>query len=52
METENIILISFGNSDQEMLEFAAGNCRFEFDIPVRIRDGNFDLSEFYDPVYD
>jgi archaemetzincin len=49
MGTENIILISFGNLDQEMLENAAGNCRFAFDMPVRIRDGNIDLSEFYDP---
>ena len=49
METENIILISFGNLDQEMLENAAGNCRLAFDLPVRIRDGNIDLSEFYDP---
>ena len=49
MEADNIILISFGNFDQDMLDNAAGNTGHEFNIPVRIRDGNIDLSEFYDP---
>jgi archaemetzincin len=48
MEVENIILISFGNFDQGMLDNVAGDVNNEFNLPVRFRDGNLDLSEFYD----
>jgi archaemetzincin len=48
MEVENIILISFGNFDQGMLDIVAGDVSNEFNLPVRLRDGNLDLSEFYD----
>lgn len=48
MEVENIILISFGNFDQHILDLAARDVSVEFNIPVKIRDGNLDLSEFYD----
>lgn len=50
MDVENIILISFGNFDQGMLDSAAAYVNNEFSVPVRIRDGNLDLSEFYDPA--
>jgi archaemetzincin len=50
MEVENIILISFGNFDQGMLDIAAADVNNEFNRQVRIRDGNLDLSEFYDPA--
>jgi archaemetzincin len=50
MDVENIILISFGNFDQGMLDIAAADVNNEFSLPVRIRDGNLDLSEFYDPA--
>jgi archaemetzincin len=50
MEVENIILISFGNFDQGMLDTVARDVNNEFSLPVRIRDGNLDLSEFYDPA--
>jgi archaemetzincin len=50
MEVENINLISFGNFDQDMLEMAVTDVNNVFSIPVRIRDGNLDLSEFYDPA--
>jgi len=33
MEADNIILISFGNFDQDMLDNAAGNTGHEFNIP-------------------
>jgi archaemetzincin len=49
MEADNIILISFGNFDQDMLDKASVVTGHEFNMPVRIRDGNIDLSEFYDP---
>lgn len=50
MDPQNIILISFGNFDQELLELAAADVKNEFLIPVRTKDGNLDLSEFYDPA--
>jgi archaemetzincin len=50
MDVENIILISFGNFDQGMLDIAAADVNNEFSLPVRIRDANLDLSEFYDPA--
>jgi archaemetzincin len=49
MEADTIILISFGYFDQPVLESAAIDTGRVFDLPVRIRDGNLDLSEFYDP---
>jgi archaemetzincin len=50
MGIANIILISFGYFDQDILEKISGGVRSEFSIPVAIRRGNLDLSEFYDPA--
>jgi archaemetzincin len=50
MNPETIILISFGNFDQELLEMVANDVNQEFMVPVRRKDGNLDLSEFYDPA--
>jgi archaemetzincin len=50
MQVDNIILISFGNFDNGLLELVAPYVKNEFNVPVRIRDGNLDLSEFYDPA--
>jgi archaemetzincin len=50
MEVENIILISFGNFDQAMLDIVAVDVSNVFRAPAKIRDGNLDLSEFYDPA--
>jgi len=49
MDLENITLISFGYFDQEMLEMIGPDISREFSLPVRIKSGNLDLSEFYDP---
>jgi archaemetzincin len=50
MEVDNIIMISFGSFDLEMLEISAGDLSREFNLSVKQRDGNLDLSEFYDPA--
>jgi archaemetzincin len=50
MNPETIILISFGNFDQDLLEMVANDVNQEFMVPVRTKDGNLDLSEFYDPA--
>jgi len=48
MNLENITLISFGIFEKEILEMVIEDIEREFLIPVRIRDGHLDLSEFYD----
>jgi archaemetzincin len=48
MEVETIILISFGNFDPGMLNTIATDVNNAFGVPVKIRDANLDLSEFYD----
>jgi archaemetzincin len=49
MDLAPISLISFGNINQELTEIAADIARV-FSVPVRTRNGNLDLSEFYDPA--
>ncbi len=49
MDLENITLISFGYFDQGILEMIVPDISREFSLPVKIRSGNLDLSEFYDP---
>jgi archaemetzincin len=49
MDPEDITLISFGYFDQELPEKIAPDISHEFSCPVRTRNGNLDLSEFYDP---
>jgi archaemetzincin len=48
MATENIMLISFGYFEEELLEVMARDVEREFSIPVKTRQGHLDLSEFYD----
>lgn len=50
MAQKEIALISFGYFRNEILEKIAGNVKNEFRLPVVIRDGHIDLSEFYDPA--
>lgn len=50
MNPENIILISFGNFDHDLLDLVAHDVMHEFSVPVKSKDGNLDLSEFYDPA--
>jgi len=48
MNLENITLISFGYFENELLEMVVGDVEREFSLPVKIREGHLDLSEFYD----
>lgn len=50
MNLENITLISFGYFERELLEMIIEDVEREFLLPVRIREGHIDLSEFYDPA--
>ena len=48
MNLENITLISFGYFEKELLELIVEDVEREFQLPVTIREGHLDLSEFYD----
>ncbi|HET6559491.1 MAG TPA: archaemetzincin family Zn-dependent metalloprotease [Prolixibacteraceae bacterium] len=48
MNLENITLISFGYFEKELLELIVEDVEREFQLPVIIREGHLDLSEFYD----
>jgi archaemetzincin len=49
MDLQNIALISFGYFEEDFLKKIAGNVMQEFHMPVIIKEGHLDLSEFYDP---
>lgn len=48
MDLENITLISFGYFERELLEMITKDVEREYLLPVKIREGHIDLSEFYD----
>jgi len=48
MSLENITLISFGYFEKDFLEKIADDVSREFLLPVKIKDGHLDLSEFHD----
>jgi archaemetzincin len=48
MNLDNIILISFGYFENDLLEMIVQDVEHEFLIPVKTREGHLDLSEFYD----
>jgi len=50
MDPSCITLISFGYFGKDILEATAEAVVHEFNIPVLIRDGHLDLSEYYDPA--
>lgn len=46
---QTITLIPFGNFDEDFLQKIAGTVSHELILPVNIKEGRLDLSEFYDP---
>jgi archaemetzincin len=48
MDQKNIVLISFGYFGKALPEMIAKDVEHEFSVPVVIREGYLDLSEFYD----
>ena len=48
MNQQNITLISFGHFRKDILESISENVRTEFLLPVFIKEGHLDLSDFYD----
>lgn len=50
MTEQGVELISFGYFENDFLEMIADSVTREFNIPVHIKEGHLDLSEFYDPA--
>lgn len=48
MSPENILLIPFGYSGKKMAEIVAKDIQQVFSVPVIVREGHLDLSEFFD----
>lgn len=49
-DMQYITLISFGYFDTDFLKKVAEAVKNEFLLPVNLREGHLDLSEFYDPT--
>ncbi|HPS62407.1 MAG TPA: archaemetzincin family Zn-dependent metalloprotease [Bacteroidales bacterium] len=49
-DTQGITLVSFGFFGKEILEKTAEAVGQEFNLPVMMREGHLDLSEYFDPV--
>lgn len=50
MTEQGVELISFGYFEDDFLEKIADSVTREFNIPIHIKEGHLDLSEFYDPA--
>jgi len=50
MDLQNITLISFGYLEEDFLKKIAETVNHELLLPVNIKEGHIDISEFYDPV--
>lgn len=46
---QKITLVSFGNFEEAFLRKVAGAVSLEMKLPVNLRNGHLDLSDFYDP---
>lgn len=49
MNLQNVTLVSFGYFEEALLQKVATTVKQEFHLPVNIKEGHIDLSEFYDP---
>lgn len=49
MDHRNILLVSFGYFEDDFLMEIADAVNHEFHIPVNLKEGYMDVSEFYDP---
>jgi archaemetzincin len=50
MDLQNITLISFGYYEKDFLDSIGESLEQEFHLPIKIREGHIDLSEYYDPA--
>ena len=48
MISPSITLISFGHFEKDFLDRLVEGVSFEFQLPVRLKDGHIDLSDYYD----
>jgi len=50
MAIESIQLITFGSMEKDLLLHVQSAVNHEFDLPVKLREGHLDMSEFLDPA--
>ena len=50
MDLNKITLVSFGYFDESLLKDVVCAADREFNLPVYLREGHLDLSEYYDPI--
>ena len=50
MSLQNITLITFGHYEDDFLDIVVKGVSHELQIPVKVREGHLDLSDFYDPI--
>lgn len=50
MDQQKIILVAFGNFEEPLLRKVAGAVSMELKLPVSVRHGHLDLSDYYDPA--
>lgn len=48
MNSEHILLVTFGYFEKDLLEQISRDVEKEYLIPVKLKEGHWDLSEFYD----
>jgi archaemetzincin len=49
MKAEYILLVNFGYFEKDLLEQIVHDVEHEFRLPIKLKEGHWDLSEFYDP---
>lgn len=50
MSRQSITLISFGHFERDFLNRIAAEVTSELQLPVKIKEGHIDLSDYYDPT--
>jgi archaemetzincin len=50
MSLQHITLITFGQYEADFLDKVVKDTSHEFKLPVKIKEGHLDLSDFYDPA--
>lgn len=50
MSQQNITLISFGRFEKDFLDRLVEIVEREYSIPIKLKEGHIDLSDYYDPL--
>jgi archaemetzincin len=50
MSLQHITIISFGQYENDFLDKVVKGVSHEFQIPIKVKEGHLDLSDYYDPT--